>query len=56
MDYSPELLNKALALSLEWGEHWLDLIEKRLKKKKASMTERQLTVIDHLCRLKVQSW
>jgi hypothetical protein len=53
MEYSSELLNKALNISLEWGENWLAPIQQRLKEKETRLTDTQLNEIDELCRQQV---
>lgn len=56
LHYPPALLNRALFLSLEWGEHWLTSIQGRLKEREAFLTDDQLNELDHLCRQQVQSF
>ena len=50
MDFSKEMLNIALDMSLEFGENWLKPIHKRLHKKYPEMFSENLERINSLCK------
>ncbi|WP_300597551.1 hypothetical protein [Niabella sp.] len=49
MDLNDDLLNKALALSMEWGENWLLPVNERLSKIYPGLADNELIGCNDLC-------
>ncbi|KFC22242.1 hypothetical protein [Epilithonimonas lactis] len=50
MDFSKEILNVALNMSMEFGENWLKPIHERLNKKYPEISSENLEKINSICK------
>lgn len=46
---TPEILNEALELSLEWGEHFLEPINERIRARHPELTGQQAEALNRWC-------
>lgn len=49
MNLNDDILNQALALSMEWGENWLLPVNERLSKIYPELSDSELTSCNDLC-------
>ncbi|WP_313100714.1 hypothetical protein [Epilithonimonas sp.] len=50
MNFSEEILNTALAMSMEFGENWLKPIHERINKKYPNISSEDLDKLNSICK------